>query len=98
MELAFSGAVFEWRGPSPYYYVRVSTEAAEDIREVAAHFTYGWGVVPVRVRIGETGWRTSLFPRDDGYLVPLKADVRRRERIDVDDVVQIGLALGWEDD
>ena len=48
--------------------------------------TYGWGVIPVTVRIGETEWTTSLFPKNGGYLVPIKDVVRRAE----------GLALGDE--
>jgi len=53
--------------------------------------TYGWGMIPVRVQIGRTRWRTSLFPKDGGYVVPLKAKVRRAERIDDGDVVTVRL-------
>ncbi|MFF2128862.1 DUF1905 domain-containing protein [Streptomyces olivochromogenes] len=59
----FSGRVIEWRGPSPYYFVRVPDEESADIREVAALATYGWGVIPVEARIGEIAFQTSLFPR-----------------------------------
>jgi len=76
VEIAFAGRVFEWRGPSPYYFVRVPDEQCEDIREVAALATYGWGVVPVEARIGEVAFVTSLIPKDGGYLLPLKTAVR----------------------
>ncbi|NEA68580.1 DUF1905 domain-containing protein [Streptomyces sp. SID12488] len=84
MELNFSGRVVEWRGPSPYYFVPVPDEESADIRELAAMVTYGWGVIPVEAQIGEVVFRTSLFPRDNGYLLPLKAAVRK----------QSGLAAG----
>ena len=34
--------------------------------------TYGWGVIPVVARIGDVEFETSLFPKDGGYLLPLK--------------------------
>jgi len=50
-------------------------------------------MVPVEVRIGGTRWRTSLFPKDGGYVVPLKDLVRRAEGIDVGDAVTVHLAV-----
>lgn len=93
MELTFSGVVFEWRGPSPFHFVAVPPAEAELIAEVAAMVTYGWGVIPVSARSGATTWTTSLFPKQGGYLVPVKDAVRRAERMSVGDVVTITLAL-----
>lgn len=97
MELEFTGEVFQWRGPSPYYYVAVPDDQSEDIREASALLTYGWGVIPVRVRIGDTVWETSLFPKDGRYLVPLKDRVRRAEGIDDGTVVAVQLTAGGRD-
>ena len=47
------------------------------IREAARRASYGWGVVPVTATIGGTEFTTSLFPRDGGYLLPIKLAVRR---------------------
>ena len=55
--------------------------------------SYGWGVIPVTVRIGGTSWTTSLFPKDGGYLVPLKDRVRTAEDIAQDDVVEVVLTV-----
>jgi hypothetical protein len=78
MDLVFTGRVIEWRGPAPYYFVPVPGEQSADIREVAAMATYGWGVIPVEARIGDgASFTTSLFPKDGGYLLPLKAAVRK---------------------
>jgi hypothetical protein len=93
MELTFSGALFEWRGPSPFHFVAVPPPEAELIAEVAAMVTYGWGVIPVSARSGATTWTTSLFPKQGGYLVPVKDAIRRAERMSVGDVVTITLAL-----
>ncbi|MCA5894241.1 DUF1905 domain-containing protein [Isoptericola sp. NEAU-Y5] len=88
MELEVRGEVFQWRGPAPYYYVAVPDAEAEQIAAVASLVSYGWGVIPVHGRIGATSFTTSLFPKDGGYLVPLKDAVRRPEGVqDGDDVV-----------
>ncbi|MCL2541584.1 MAG: DUF1905 domain-containing protein [Nocardioidaceae bacterium] len=94
MDLAFDAEVIEWRGPAPFYYAVVPEQAAEDIADLARELTYGWGCIPVTARIGETRWTTSLFPKDGGYLVPLKVAVRRAEGVDLGDVVGVRLTLG----
>ena len=93
MRLEFEAEVFQWRGPSPYYFVSVPEPMCDDLRIAARDVSYGWGVVPVTVQIGATSWTTSLFPKDGGYLVPLKDRVREAEDIAQDDVVQLVLTV-----
>jgi hypothetical protein len=93
VRLAFEAEVFEWRGPSPYYFVEVPEPMCDDLRVAARDVSYGWGVVPVTVQIGATSWTTSLFPKDGGYLVPLKDRVREAEDIAQDDVVELVLTI-----
>ncbi len=94
MQLTFSGPLIEWRGPAPYYFVAVPPEQAAQVREVARLLSYGWGVVPVRVQLGASVWTTSLFPRQGGYLVPVRAAVRRAEALHEGAEVTLSLGLG----
>ena len=93
MELVFTSRVIEWRGPSPYHFVPVPDEESADIREVAAMATYGWRVVPVRARIGEVVFETSLFPKNGGYLLPLKNAVRRPQGLSTGDDVTVEMTV-----
>lgn len=93
MELEFTGVVWFWRGPSPYHFVTVPEDESVELAAASSAVTYGWGMIPVTVRIGATEWTTSLFPKDGGYLVPLKDKVRHTEGLDVDDTVTIRLAV-----
>ena len=93
MRFTFVGTVVEWRGPSPYYYAQVPLPVSEEIAQVAATVSYGWGAVPVDARIGTTDFRTSLFPKDGRYLLPLRDAVRRAEGIGVDDRVHVEMQL-----
>jgi hypothetical protein len=93
MELEFTDAVVEWRGPAPYHFVRLPQDDAVEIQDVAAAITYGWGMIPVAVTIGATTWTTSLWPKDGSYVVPLKDRVRKAERIALGDVVTVRLRI-----
>jgi hypothetical protein len=93
VDLEFSGEVWFWRGPSPYHFVTVPEDDCAALRDAAALVSYGWGMIPVAARIGGTGWKTSLFPKDGRYLVPLKDRVRKAEALDVGDTVTIHLTV-----
>jgi hypothetical protein len=93
VEIEFTGRVIEWRGPAPYYYLPLPEEAADDVHEVAAMATYGWGVIPVAARLGDVDFETSLFPKDGGYLLPLKDAVRKPQGITVDDEITVELTI-----
>lgn len=93
MRCEFDGEIWFWRGPSPWYFVTVPEEESAELEATASFVTYGWGVIPARVTIGETEWTTSLIPKDGAYLVPVKADVRRAEKLEEGDTVRVRLAV-----
>ncbi|HEX3222108.1 MAG TPA: DUF1905 domain-containing protein [Nocardioides sp.] len=93
MELEFSGPLFEWRGPAPYHFVAVPEDEAEQLHETAAAVTYGWGMIPVTGRIGDTEFTTSLWPKDGGYVVPVKDAVRGPEGLMLGEMVTVRLTV-----
>ena len=93
MIFEFSGKIFYWRGPAPFLFVTVPAEQSRDIKAISSLVTYGWGVIPVHVRIGKTEWKTSLFPKDGLYLVPIRASVQKAESIGEGDKVTILLEV-----
>ena len=93
MDLTVEGPIFFWRGPAPWHFVAVTGELAAQLEHASPAVTYGWGMIPVTARIGRTTWTTSLWPKDGGYLVPIKTAVRAKEKLDVDDVVTVALVV-----
>jgi hypothetical protein len=93
MELEFSGQIWYWKGPAPWYFVTVPAEECRELAEMSAAVSYGWGMIPVSARIGKTGWKTSLWPKDGGYIVPVKASVRTAERLAEGDLVTVRLTV-----
>jgi hypothetical protein len=93
MRLVFSAPVIEWRGPAPHHFVAVPEAEAGMLEAVSEMVTYGWGMIPVAVEIGATEFTTSLWPHDGGYVVPLKAEVRKKEKIELGDVIEVALTI-----
>jgi hypothetical protein len=93
VDLSFSGEIWYWRGPAPFHFVTVPPEQSDAIAAVSRQVSYGWGVIPVTARVGDTDWTTSLFPRDGGYALPVKKVVRDAEQLDVGDVVDVEMSL-----
>ena len=93
MDLEFSGEIFYWRGPAPFFFVSIPKDQSSDIKAISKTATYGWGVIPVTVQIGNTEWTTSLFPKGNLYLVPIKANIRQAEALEEGDDVTIRLTI-----
>jgi hypothetical protein len=92
-DLSFEGEVIEWRGPAPFYFVALPSEHVDEVRYAARLASYGWGVVPVEATVGDITFRTSLFPREGGYLLPLKVSVRQEGKLDLGMTVRVRMQI-----
>jgi hypothetical protein len=94
------GPVWLWQGSDgapakgSWYFLTIDGETAQAIRAHAVNAA-AWGSVYVEATIGATTWRTSLFPSKaaGGWLLPLKAAVRKADRIAEGSVIEASLAL-----
>ncbi len=93
MILEFSGRILFWKGPAPWFFVAVPTEQSRDLKAISGFVTYGWGVIPVQVRIGKTEWPTSLFPKEGLYLVPIRSSVRKAENLSQGEDIMVRLEV-----
>jgi len=93
LEVSFETSIIEWRGPAPFFYAPIPSEHAAACREAARIATYGWGCVPVEAEVGGVVFTTSLFPRGETYLLPLKVAVRRKADITMGDVITVTLTI-----
>ena len=93
MNIEFNGKIWFWNGPAPWCFVTVPANQCRDLKAILRIVTYGWGMIPVDVRVGKTEWKTSLFPKDGRYLVPIKASVREAENLEEGDKVTVRLEV-----
>jgi hypothetical protein len=92
--ITFEAEIIEWRGPAPFLFAAIPDDYVADIRYAALSESYGWGVVPVVARIGASEFTTSLFPRDGGYLLPVKVAVQKAAGVGLGDRIHIALQVG----
>ena len=93
MGMEFAGELYYWRGPSPYHFIAVPEDVCVGLRAVSGVVSYGWGMIPVWVRIGRTEFKTSLFPKDGRYVVPIKDLVRKAEGLAEGDAQMLELTI-----
>lgn len=91
--LEFSGKIWFWRGPSPFHFVTVPDAQSQHIKSVAPSVTYGWGMIPCEVVIAESRFSTSLWPKDGGYILPIKLAVREEANLELGDTVKVKLFI-----
>jgi Domain of unknown function (DUF1905) len=91
--IAFDGEIVSWRGPAPFLFVPVPDALVGEVAYAARQASYGWGCVPVTARIGATDFTTSLFPRGETYMLPVKVAVQRAEQIGLGDVVAVAMRI-----
>jgi hypothetical protein len=99
----FTGPLWIWKGksadgkPSPmsWHFLTITGDVATAIRAAAPGRSAAWGSVYVKVKLGRTEWATSVFPSKEagGYLLPVKAAVRKKEAVGEGDEVTVELSL-----
>ena len=86
-----------WKGSDAagrWYFITVPEEQSDEIRAHSFGSPRGFGSVKVEASIGKVIWRTSVFPLNSGgYLLPVKAEVRRKADIAAGDEVTVELDL-----
>lgn len=89
----FEADVWYWRGPAPFFFATVPPEIAAEIRALQKSASYGWGMMPVNAQVGNSRWRTAMFPKDGSYVLPLKDAIRRAEDIEEGSSILVTLEI-----
>ena len=89
------------KAPASWHFLTLDGEVAEAIdalalmRRLEFGRKRGWGSMKVRATIGDTSWDTSIFPAKDigGWLLPVKASIRKAEGVVAGDAVEVAITL-----
>lgn len=81
--------VWLYPGKAAWHFANLSPKQSSHIRKLFGAEAAGWGSLPVTVRIGNTEWKTSIFPdsKSSSYLFAIKAEVRKKEHIRAGDTI-----------
>ena len=94
--IAFTSLLWIWRSDAAgsWYFLTVPEELSAEIKAHAFGTPRGFGSVRVEATIADVTWRTSVFPLNSGgYLLPVKAEVRKRASLSAGDEVAVALEL-----
>ena len=95
LSFSFSGECWRWQSiATAWYFITLPEDKSEEIKFFSENHNAkrrGWGAVRVQATIGKTTWQTSIFPysQSKAYILPIKAEVRKKEKILADNVVEV---------
>ena len=87
-----------WRGKGAWHFITLPQDKTEEIKFFSENMQgkrRGWGAVRVQATIGNTAWETSIFPhvKADTYILPIKMNVRKKEKIATEGNVKVTLKI-----
>ena len=95
--ISFTSELWLWSGEGgSWHFVTVPPEESVEIclESAASGIRRGFGSVRVEATINEIAWKTSIFPqKSGGYILPVKAAVRRDAGIAAGDNVTVSIEL-----
>lgn len=86
--------MFEWRGPAPFYFVKVDSTQSALIKERAQMLSCGWGVVHIHGEVNGQNFQSALIPKDGCYYIPIKDSIRKAQDLMVGDRLKVHFNLG----
>lgn len=90
-----SAKVWLYPGYAAWHFITLPKKESAEIKSTFEAFKRGWGSLPINVTIGKTTWKTSIFPdkKADAYLLPLKAEIRKKEQIQEGDNIKFTIEI-----
>lgn len=91
----FKTKVWLYPGMAGWHFASLPQDISEDIKQNFGDRKRGWGSLHITATIGKTNWKTSIPPdkKSGGYLLPLKADIRKKEGILADNNITLQIEI-----
>jgi hypothetical protein len=95
MKYKIKAKVWQYPGMAAWHFLTLPKDIAKEIREKFSAKRAGFGSIRVSIQLGKTAWETSIFrdKRFDSYLLPLKAEVRKKEGAEEGDEISFILQI-----
>ena len=95
IQYRFWAEPWKYQGPNGWHFVSLPQKLSKEIRENFRSEEQGWGRLPASAKIGNTLWESAIWfdTKSNTYLLPLKADVRKKEKLAIGKRVRVTVAL-----
>lgn len=92
---SFNGKIWRYGGEASWWFISLPIEDAEDLEKYCSDRKRNFGSIKVSAKIGQTEWQTSVFrdTKSNTYLLPVKAAVRRKERLEEGSTYEVILSV-----
>lgn len=79
----FTAKPWLYAGPGSWHFVSLPNELAQEIRNALKSEEEGWGRLKAKAKIGNSEWMTAIWfdTKMNTYLLPLKAEIRKKENL-----------------
>ena len=86
MKYEFSAKAYQFSSSEEmcgWTFVSLPKELSIEIRDNFKHLEEGWGRMKVTANLGDSEWQTAIWfdTKQGAYLLPLKAKIRKQEKI-----------------
>ena len=91
----FSAKIWQHSAPGGWYFVSLPVELSNEIRETVKWQEEGWGRLKARAKMGNSEWNTAVWfdTKHHTYLLPIKAEIRRKEKIELNQMLELSIWL-----
>lgn len=91
----FTAETWKYEGRGAWHFVSLPREVSEEIRLMRKWDEEGWGRLKVTAKIGDSEWKTAIWfdTKHETYLLPIKAEIRKKEKIEFGQHIQINIRL-----
>lgn len=95
VSIAFTAKLWLYNGQAAWHFITVPSDISAQLTKQFAPYARGFRSLKVQVTIGEVTWDTSIFPdtKRNGYLLPVKKEIRTKTHIKVDDLCNVFLTI-----
>lgn len=91
----FAAKPWKYDAPGGWYFVSLPLKLSNEIRENNKWLEEGWGRMKANAKIGNSEWQTAIWfdTKQKNYLLPLKAEIRKKEKIEPDQYIKVVIWL-----
>lgn len=95
IKYTFIAKVWQYDGPNGWFFVSLPVEMSKEIRDNLKWQEEGWGRLKATAQIENVEWKTAIWfdTKSNTYLLPLKADIRKKCSIEKEQILEIILKV-----
>ncbi|MCA9349312.1 DUF1905 domain-containing protein [Candidatus Saccharibacteria bacterium] len=83
MTYDFKAKLWKWQGDSAWHFMSLPRDYYPEIKLFASGYARGFGSVKVEAKIGNSIWKTSIFPdsKTETFMLPINKQIREQQKL-----------------